>query len=98
MYAIAVKSGEKNWEDLTNFFDYPADIRRITYTTNTIEAYHRQLRRVIKTKSTLSSPEAAQKLLYLTTVDITRKWTIPIRTWPQALNQLVIRFEDRIEF
>ena len=97
-YAIAVKSWEKNWEDLTTFFNYPADIRRIIYTTNTVEAYHRQLRRVTKTKSSFPSPEAARKLLYLATVDITRKWTMPIQNWPQVLNQLVIRFEDRIDF
>ena len=97
-YAIAVKSWEKNWDDLTTFFDYPADIRRIIYTTNTVEAYHRQLRRVTKTKSSFPSPEAAGKLLYLATVDIMRKWTMPIRNWPQVLNQLVIRFEDRLEY
>lgn len=97
-YAIAVKSWEKNWEDLTTFFNYPADIRRIIYTTNTVKAYHRQLRRVTKTKSSFPSPEAARKLLYLATVDITRKWTMSIRNWPQVLNQLVIRFEDRIDF
>jgi transposase-like protein len=96
-YAIAVKSWEKNWDDLTTYFEYPADIRRIIYTTNTVEAYHRQLRRVTKTKSSFPSPEAARKLLYLATVDITRKWTMPIQNWPQVLNQLVIRFEDRID-
>jgi transposase-like protein len=77
-YAIAVKSWEKNWEDLTTFFDFPADIRRIIYTTNTVEAYHRQIRRVTKTKSSFPSPEAARKLLYLATVNIKRKWTRPI--------------------
>jgi putative transposase len=97
-YAIAVKSWEKNWEDLTTFFDFPADIRRIIYTTNTVEAYHRQIRRVIKNKSSFPSPEAARKLLYLATVDIHRKWTRPLMNWPQVLNQLVIRFEDRIDF
>ena len=97
-YAIAVKSWEKNWEDLTIFFNYPADIRRIIYTTNTVESYHRQLRKVIKTKASFPSPESARKLLYLATVDISRKWTKPIMNWPQVLNQLVIRFEDRIDF
>ena len=97
-YAIAVKSWEKNWDDLTTFFDFPADIRRIIYTTNTVEAYHRQIRRVIKNKSSFPSPEAARKLLYLATVDIKRKWTRPIWKWPQVLNQLGIRFEDRIDF
>jgi transposase-like protein len=97
-YAIAVKSWENNWDDLSTFFDYPAEIRRIIYTTNTVEAYHRQIRRVTKTKSSFPSPEAARKLLYLATVDIQRKWTRPLWNWPQVLNQLGIRFEDRIDF
>ena len=97
--AWRISNGMKmNWEDLTTFFDYPADIRRIIYTTNTVEAYHRQVRRVIKNKSSFPSPEAARKLLYLATVDIHRKWTRPVMNWPQVLNQLVIRFEDRIDF
>jgi putative transposase len=97
-YAIAVKSWEKNWDDLSTFFAYPAEIRRIIYTTNSVEAYHRQLRKVTKTKSSFPSPEAARKLLYLATMDITRKWTSPIRDWAKVLNQLVIRFEDRAAF
>ena len=97
-YAIAVKSWEKNWEDLTTFFNYPKAIRRIIYTTNTVEAYHRQVRKVTKTKSSFPSPDAVRKLLYLATVDITAKWTSRLRDWPQVLNQLVIRFEDRIDF
>jgi len=95
-YAIAVKSWENNWDDLTTFFAYPAEIRRIIYTTNSVEGYHRQLRKVTKTKSSFPTPEAARKLLYLATMDITRKWTAPIRDWALVLNQLVIRFEDRI--
>jgi transposase-like protein len=97
-YAIAVKSWEKNWGDLTTFFDYPADIRRIIYTTNTVESYHRQLRKVLKTKSSFPTAEAARKLLYLATMDITNKWTMSIRNWTQVLNQVVIRFEDRVDF
>lgn len=97
-YAIAVKSWEKNWEDLTTFFDYPKEIRRIIYTTNSVEAYHRQLRKVTKTKSSFPSPEAARKLLYLATMDITSKWTAPIHDWAKVLNQLVIRFGDRLSF
>lgn len=73
-----------------------SQIRRIIYTTNSVEGYHRQLRKVTKTKSSFPAPEAARKLLYLATMDITRKWTAPIRDWALVLNQLVIRFEDRI--
>ena len=92
----AVPTWENNWEDLATFFAYPAEIRRIIYTTNTVEAYHRQLRKVTKTKSSFPSPEAARKLLYLATMDITRKWTSPLRDWAKVLNQLVIRFEGRL--
>ena len=97
-YAMAVKSWENNWDELSTFFAYPAEIRRIIYTTNSVEGYHRQLRKVTKTKSSFPSPEATRKLLYLATVDIKKKWTRPIMNWPHVLNQLVIRFEDRINF
>jgi putative transposase len=95
-YAIAVRSWETNWEDLATFFDYPADIRRLIYTTNTVEGYHRQLRKVVKTKAAFPSLEAARKLLYLATRDITKKWTTPIFNWSLILNQLAIRFQDRM--
>jgi putative transposase len=94
-YAIAVRSWENNWENLTTMFDFPKEIRRMIYTTNTVEGYHRQLRKVIKTKSSFSSPDAARKLLYLISRDITRKWTAPTRDWAKVLNQLAIRFEGR---
>jgi len=94
-YAIAVRSWENNWEELATFFDYPAEIRRLIYTTNTIEGYNRQLRKVIKNKASFPSDEAARKLLYLANANITRKWTMPIYNWPKILNQLAIRFEGR---
>lgn len=95
-YAIAVKSWENNWEDLATFFHYPAEIRRLIYTTNAIEGYNRGLRKVIKTKSSFPTPEAARKLLYLANQNITRKWTMPVQNWANILNQLVIRFEERL--
>ena len=94
-YAVAVRSWEVNWEDLATMFDYPPAIRRLIYTTNTVEGYNRQLRKVTKTKGSLPSAEAARKLLYLVTRDITRKWTAPVFNWAQILNQLAIRFEGR---
>jgi len=95
-YAVAIRSWENNWEDLTTFFAYPADIRRMIYTTNTVEGYNRQLRKVIKTKGGFPNGEAVRKLLFLATRDITKKWTMPISNWATILNQLVIRFEDRL--
>ena len=94
-YAMAVRSWENNWEDLATYFDYPAEIRRLIYTTNSVESYNRQIRKVIKTKSSFPSVEAARKLLFLANQNITRKWTMPIQNWPKILNQLAIRFEGR---
>ena len=94
-YAMAVRSWENNWEDLATFFDYPAEIRRLIYTTNTIEGYNRQLRKVTKNKASFPSEEAARKLLYLAHRNIAKKWTRPLMDWPKILNQLAIRFEER---
>jgi putative transposase len=94
-YAIAVRSWENNWEELATFFDYPAEVRRLIYTTNTIEGYNRQLRKVTQNKASFPSREAVRKLLYLANVNILKKWTRPISNWPKILNQLAIRFEDR---
>jgi len=94
-YRAAVKSWQNNWEELATFFEFPHEIRRLIYTTNTVEGYHRQVRKVIKNKSMFPTEQSARKLLYLATMDITKKWNAPIRNWPLILNQLAIRFEDR---
>ena len=94
-YAAAVRSWQRNWEELVTFFDFSKEIRRLIYTTNTVEGYHRQLRKVIKNKTSFPTPQSARKLLYLATMDIVRKWNNPIRNWPLILNQLAIRFDDR---
>lgn len=94
-YAMAVRSWENNWDDLATMFAYPSEIRRLIYTTNPIEGYNRQLRKVIKSKGAFPSPDAARKLLFLATRDITRKWTVAPQNWAHILNQLAIRFEGR---
>jgi putative transposase len=94
-YAIAVRSWENHWENLATMFNYPAEIRRLIYTTNAVEGYNRQLRKVTKTKSMFSSPEAVRKLLYLVNHNVTKKWTSPVPKWANILNQLAIRFEGR---
>ena len=93
---MAVRSWQNNWEDLATFFDYPAEIRRLIYTTNSVENYHRQLRKVTKSKSIFPTPEAARKLLFLAHRDILKTWTLPIQNWPLILSQLAIRFEGRL--
>jgi transposase-like protein len=94
-YAMAVRSWENNWDELSTFFNYPTEIRRLIYTNNAIEGYNRQLRKVTKTKSVFPTPQAVRKLLYLVNVNITKKWTKPLMDWPLILNQLAIRFQDR---
>jgi putative transposase len=95
-YAISVKSWQNNWDDLATMFDFSPDIRRLIYTTNAVEGYHRQLRKIIKNKASFPNPEAARKLLYLATHDIVKKWTTPIFNWTAILNQLAIHFEGRL--
>lgn len=95
LYSIAISSWENNWEDLSTFFKYPEEIRRIIYTTNSMESYNRQLRKVTKSKSIFPSDESLVKMLYLATQDITKKWTQNLRNWPLVLAQLSIHFEDR---
>lgn len=95
-YTIAVRSWQNNWEELATMFDYTPEIRRLIYTTNAIEAYHRQLRKVVKTKGAFPSPQSARKLLFLVHQNATRRWTKPIPHWASILNQLAIRFEGRM--
>src|SRR5690242_20589335 len=94
-YPMAVRSWESNWEDLATMFEYGAEIRRLIYTTNSIEGYNRQLRKVTKTKGALPTDEAARKLLFLVNRDITKKWTAPVPNWAGIRNQLAIRFAGR---
>src|SRR3990172_3874616 len=72
-YSAAVKSWQNHWEELAAFFEFPQEIRRLIYTTNTVEGYHRQLRKVIKNKASFPTQQSARKLLYLATMYITKK-------------------------
>ena len=94
-YPVALRGWETHWEDLATMFEYGAEIRRMIYTTNTIEGYNRQLRKVTKTKGSFPSAEAARKLLFLVTRNITKKWTMPPQDWARIRNQLAIRFAGR---
>lgn len=95
-YPIITKSWMDNWVELATFFKYPADLRRIIYTTNVIEGFHRQLRKPTKSKGVFPSDESLLKMLYLVTVDVTKKWTMKVQNWGQILSQFVIFFEDRV--
>jgi len=89
-------SREANWGELTTYFEYPYPIRRIIYTTNIIEGYHRQLRKVTKTKTTYPTDDAVRKIIYLATDRIMKKWTMPIQNWKNCFAQIVVYFGDRI--
>ena len=94
-YPAAIRSWEHNWSELSAFFDYPAQIRRLIYTNNAIEGYHRQLRKVTKNKAVFPTPKSVRKLLYLAHANIQKKWTMPIPNWAKIRNQLAIRFDGR---
>ena len=96
-YSLAVKSWRNNWAELATFFKYPPEIRKLIYTTNAIENFNRQLRKVTKTKSAFVSDDALMKLLYLTTMNIVDKWTMPVKDWGQILDQLYMFFGDRVK-
>ena len=95
-YPLCVRTWRDNWTELATFFRYPVEMRRIMYTTNIIEGYHRQLRKVTKGKSIFPNDESLTKMLYLATMEVTRKWTMRIANWGQILGQLAIYFGDRL--
>ncbi|KJS19654.1 MAG: transposase [Clostridiaceae bacterium BRH_c20a] len=96
-HSVIIRSWENNWLELTAYFKYPYEIRRIIYTTNIIEGYHRQLRKVTKTKTAYPTDEALKKIIYLATVEASKKWTISIREWRSCISQFAIQFSDRLE-
>lgn len=95
-YPAAIRSWRDHWDELATMFKYPDEIRRIIYTTNAIENFNRQLRKVTKTKSAFVSDDALLKQLYLVTMQVTDKWTMAIRDWGSILIQLSVYFGDRI--
>jgi len=96
-YPKIIQSWRKNWDQLSLFFQYSPLIRKVIYTTNAIEAFHRQLRKVTKTKGSFTSDNALLKLLYLVQRDITSKWTKPMHNWNQILSQLGILYDERLK-
>jgi len=95
-YPIVIKSWRTNWHKLSTFFKYAADIRRVIYTTNTIEGFHRQIRKVTKTKGAFTNDMALLKLVYLASQRIAEKWTMPLQNWALTMQQLSIIFEGRL--
>jgi putative transposase len=95
-YPTISQMWRRNWEYLTPFFAYPADIRKVIYTTNAVESLNMSLRKVIKTRGSFPSQEAALKLLYLALEHIAKKWTMPVQDWKAALQRFAILFGDRV--
>ena len=95
-YPLIAKSWRSNWMRLVPMFGYPPEIRRAVYTTNAIESLNMSLRKIIKTRASFPSDEAAFKLLYLALQNIQQKWTMPIPNWGRALNAFGILFEERM--
>ena len=95
-YPLAVKSWRNNWSEVSTFFRYPVEIRKLIYTTNMIESFHRQLRKVTKSKSVFPTDDALLKMLYLATMDVAGKWTMKIPNWGMVVSQFSIYFEDRL--
>ena len=95
-YPIVLESWNRNWEKLSTYFKYPQAIRKLIYTTNTIEGYHRQIRKVTKTKGSFTSDQSLLKLVYLATQNIQKKWTHPLQNWSITVSQLSIIFKDRL--
>ena len=95
-YPKVVESWRRNWDRLSNYFKYPEPIRKLVYTTNTVEGYHRMVRKVTKSKGAFTSDMALLKLIYLATINFKKRWQNKILSWPTILNQLNIYFENRI--
>jgi putative transposase len=94
-YPTISKQWLTNWSNIIPFFDYPKDIRRAIYTTNAIESLNHTLRKGLKTRGVLPNEEAVFKLIYLGVKIVSQRWTMPIRDWKLALNQMAIKFEGR---
>jgi transposase-like protein len=95
-YPVVIESWQRNWEELSQYFEYADPIRKIIYTTNAVEGFHRQVRKVTKTKGAFTSDMALLKLVYLATKNIEKKWTAPLHNWSLTVQQLYIKFGDRM--
>ena len=96
-YPFAIRSWENNWEVLSSFYKFPEEVRRIIYTTNVIEGLHRQYRKVTKSKTMFPSDSSLEKMLYLASMNVMKKWTKRYKNWDQVLSQLLIHYPGRLE-
>jgi transposase-like protein len=96
-YPVVIESWQRNWDKLSTYFQYTSPIRKLIYTTNPIEGYHRQIRKVTKNKGAFPNEMSLLKLTYLATKRIEQKWTSPLSNWGLTVQQLAIKFEGRLD-
>jgi putative transposase len=96
IYPVISKSWRGSWSRVVPMFSYPAEIRRVIYTTNTIESLNMTLRKLTKNRSLFPNDEAVFKLMYLGLKNISQRWTMPVKNWSGAMNQFAILFEGRV--
>jgi putative transposase len=96
-YPQILKSWDTNWTELSAYFKYPQEVRRLVYTTNAVEGFHRMLRKYTKTKTIYPTDDAVKKSVFLAVQEISRKWRLPVRDWGIIIGQLMIFFEDRVK-
>lgn len=96
-YPQITKSWRNHWQNLNTLFNYPEDIRKAIYTTNAIESLNSVIRKAIKKRKIFPSDDSARKMVYLAIKDASKKWTMPIQNWRQAMSRFIIEFEERLE-
>ena len=96
-YPVVIRSWQENWDKLSEYFQYTPAIRKLIYTTNTVEGYHRQIRKVTKNKGVFPSDTALEKLVYLAYRNIRKKWTMPLANWATISLQLAIKFGEQFK-
>jgi len=92
-----MESWQNNWEELSQYFQYTEPIRKIIYTTNAVESFHRQVRKVTKTKGAFANDMALLKRVYLARMNIQKKWTTALQNWSLTIQQLYIKFSGRVQ-
>ncbi len=95
-YPQILRSWDANWAELSTYFKYPQEVRRLIYTTNAVEGFHRMLRKYTKTKTVYPTDDSVKKSVFLSIQEISKKWTVPIRDWGVIMGQLMIFFEGRL--
>ena len=97
-YPAVIKSWQANWESLSQYFKYPEELRRIIYTTNIVEGFHRQVRKYTKNKGAFTSENALVKLMYCACQKVLEKWSQPMQNWAVIISQLQIYFDGRLDW